>query len=421
MADTTTTTYGLTKPEVGASSDTWGTKLNADLDSIDDLLDGTTVLTGVKMDDTMSFVDNADNTKVLQLQLSGITTATTRTLTAPNASGTLSLIGATETLTNKTLTSPTINGAALSGTFTGSPSLTGTPEVFSAAARLDLRESDGTSTHNVLSIVNDSDQLAVQTRQNDGTFVVSDLLAPRTSAGATYWLFKAAGTERFRVTTSGATVTGALTASSFAGAGVSTNISSDTGSTTKVPHVAAVESYVASFGGGRTLIATKTASGSGSLDFTEFNNGTYSVYELEFRNLKPSADGMDLHIRTSTDGGSTYDSGTSDYAWSGNGTVGTTVTDGSDAADTGIRLSPIGSLGNAASEYGLSGKITIRSAPDAVYTTIEGQVVYWNTAGSFVRASVGGARLSAADVDACRLFMTSSAIASGTARLFGIV
>jgi hypothetical protein len=172
-------------------------------------------------------------------------------------------------------------------------------------------------------------------------------------------------------------------------------------------------------GGDWTLVASASASTSAEITFTDLVS-TYQFYVVSITDLVPANNSVDLYLRTSTNNGASYDSGSSNYAYNRYYVRPSADTASASAGSTVLNMTPV-VLGNAANQTS-NWLVYMFNPSAATYTHF-----YWTGNAAQTGGGVtvyttwgGGHRISAADVDAIQFTMSAGNIGGGEFRLYGI-
>lgn len=168
-------------------------------------------------------------------------------------------------------------------------------------------------------------------------------------------------------------------------------------------------------GGGLVPISKTTASASAAVDIDL--SGGYSAYLIRLEDIVIASSGQAVWLQVSTDGGSSFDTGGTDYGWTYDSLFAgsANVNDNSDSKV--ILAQTVG----GASGQAMSGNIWVYPSSNSRYTLILYDVVYYRSSGSIPSRSVGvGVRVSTTAATDVRFLTSFGNITSGDFHLYGI-
>jgi len=157
-------------------------------------------------------------------------------------------------------------------------------------------------------------------------------------------------------------------------------------------------------------ISSVVAANVATVDFTGIDS-TYDEYQVHIFDARPATNNTVLQLRTSSDGGSTFDSGAGNYRYF--------ISSQTDAA--AINLSNSGSGNADVNETGFRCVIKFfNPSGTALYKEFIWQYSNITDVANYEQGIGCGQRAAVADIDAIRFFFDSGNIASGTFTLYGV-
>lgn len=186
-------------------------------------------------------------------------------------------------------------------------------------------------------------------------------------------------------------------------------------------------SQLTNLSSGLTLLNSGSLSTAATLDIVLTSYSAYRKLVIELTKWKPATNNVDLHLRFSTNAGSSYDAGASDYCYTmSRSSSSDNVTQSNDAAANEIAMT--GSFTNAqqisnAAAGGLSARIELTGwTTTTTNTRARFTVESMNGPTPDIACFTGaGMRLAAQDTDAIRFLFSSGNIASGNWAIFGLL